>query len=288
MSAVVPVRNGSAYVAEAIHSILSQTRPPIECLVIDDGSTDDTAEVVRRFGHEVAYVRQDHMGVSRARNRGVALARGTLVAFLDHDDVWLPTKLERQVEALADRSAAIALCAMDVVDERETVLRTMRLRPRQDLITGMLTFDGTETVSCSSTGVMRREELLKIGGFDPALSVSADWDLLFRMALTGTVAYVDESLVRYRLHGANMSGDIAAMERDMTLAFAKAFADPRLPAALRERKRQAYAGLYRMLAGSYALSRRRTAAVRALAIAVRYDPKVARGLVRRRHPAPPS
>ena len=288
MSAVVPVRNGSAYVAEAIHSILSQTRPPIECLVIDDGSTDDTAEVVRRFGHEVAYVRQDHMGVSSARNRGVALARGTLVAFLDHDDMWLPTKLERQVEALADRSAAIALCAMDVVDERGTVLRTVRLRPRQDLITGMLTFDGTETVSCSSTGVMRREELLKIGGFDPALSVSADWDLLFRMALTGNVAYVDESLVRYRVHGANMSGDIAAMERDMTFAFAKAFADPRLPAALRERKRQAYARLYRMLAGSYALSRRRTAAVRALAIAVRYDPRVARGLIRRRHTAPPS
>jgi len=281
VSAVVPVHNGSAYVAEAVQSVLGQTRPPVECLVIDDGSTDETAEVVRQFGNAVAYVRQDRIGVSGARNRGVALARGALVAFLDHDDVWLPTKLEHQLEAFAARGATIALCAMDVIDERGTVRRTLRLRPRDDLITGMLTFDGTETVSCSSTGLMRREELLNIGGFDPALSVSADWDLLFRMALAGPVAYVDEPLVRYRVHGANMSSDIAAMERDMTYAFAKAFADPRLPDALRGRKRRAYARMYRMLAGSYAGSRRRAAAVRTLAIALRYDPTIARGLLRR-------
>ena len=147
VSAVLPVHNGSAYVAEAIRSILGQTRPPIECLVIDDGSTDGTGEIVRQFGRDVAYVRQDRSGVSSARNHGAALAHSALVAFLDHDDVWLPTKLERQLETFAASRAAITLCALDVVDERGTVRRTMRLRPRGDLITGMLTFDGTETVS---------------------------------------------------------------------------------------------------------------------------------------------
>ena len=279
VSAVVPVHNGSEYVAEAIQSILSQTRPPIECLVIDDGSTDGTGEVVRQFGRDVAYVRQDRSGVSSARNQGAALAHGALVAFLDHDDVWLPTKLERQLETFAASRASIAVCALDVVDERGTVRRTMRLRPRGDLITGMLTFDGTETVSCSSAGLMRREELLKIGGFDPALSVSADWDLLFRMALAGAPAYVDEPLVRYRVHGSNMSNDIAAMERDMTYAFGKAFADPRLSPALRERKRYAYARLYRMLSGSYADRRLWTPAARTLAIALRHEPRIARELL---------
>jgi glycosyltransferase involved in cell wall biosynthesis len=281
VSAVVPVHNGAAYVADAIRSVLSQTRPPIECLVIDDGSTDGTGEIVRRFGREVSYVRLDHSGVSRARNHGAALARGALVAFLDHDDVWLPSKLERQVHALAASGAMIALCAVDVVDERGTVRRTMRLRTREDLITGMLMFDGTETVSCSSAGLMRRERLLEIGGFDPALSVSADWDLLFRLVLAADIAYVDEPLVRYRVHGANMSNDIAAMERDMTHAFAKAFADPDLPKVLRDRRRHAYARLYRMLAGSYAYHHRRAAAVRTLAIALRYDPWIGRGLIRR-------
>lgn len=283
VSAVIPVHNGAAYVAEAIRSTLAQTCPPIECLVIDDGSTDATPDVVRELGDHVRYERQDRAGVSAARNRGARLASGSLVGFLDHDDVWLPTKLERQLESLRDRAATLALCAVDVVDERGTVQVTKRLRARTDLLTGMLTFDGTETVSCSSAGLMRREELLRMGGFDPTLSMSADWDLLFRMLLAGSVAYVDEALVRYRVHGENMSRDIAAMEHDMAYAFAKAFADPRLPAALRERKRHAYARLYRMLAGSYADGGQRAAAIRTVAIALRHDPRIARELRRGVH-----
>ncbi len=280
VSVVIPVYNGAAYVADAIRSALNQTRPPVECLVIDDGSNDATPEVVSEFGDHVTYVREERGGVSAARNRGARLARGALVAFLDHDDWWLPTKLERQLEALNDPAASLALCAMDVVDQHGTVRETKRLRARHDLLTGMVMFDGTETVSCSSAGLARRDELLRLGGFDPVLSVSADWDLLFRMLLAGSVAYVDAPLVRYRVHDSNMSRDIAAMEHDMTYAFAKAFADPRLPAGLRARKRQAYARLYRMLAGSYAGSGQRAAAVRAMAIALRHDPRIARELIR--------
>jgi len=278
---VIPVHNGAAYVADAIRSVLDQTRPPIECLVIDDGSTDATPGVVHEFGDQVTYVRQERTGVSTARNRGAQLARGTLVAFLDHDDVWLPPKLERQVDVLDRRGTALALCAVDVIDRSGAVRATKRLRARHDLLTGMLMFDGTETVSCSSAGLMRRSELLRIGGFDPALSVSADWDLLFRVLLAGPVSYVDEPLVRYRRHDTNMSRSISAMERDMRTAFAKAFADPRLPAPLRDRERRAYGRLYRMLAGSYAVSGERTSAIRTGAIALRYDPAIARELVRR-------
>jgi glycosyltransferase involved in cell wall biosynthesis len=283
VSAVIPVHNGDAYVSGAIRSVLSQSCPPIECLVIDDGSTDATGEVVRQFGRNVSYARQPRAGVSAARNRGAQLAKGDLVAFLDHDDEWLPAKLERQVDALHDQRAALALCAVDVVDGDRTTLRTQRVHTHEDLLTGMLMFDGTETVSCSSTGLMRRDELLRMGGFDPALSVSADWDLLFRVLLAGPVAYVDEPLVRYRVHGANMSHDIVAMERDMTYAYKKAFADPRLPPELRKRRRHAYASLFRMLAGSYLATGQRGTAMRALATSVRYDPRIVGDLLRHRH-----
>jgi glycosyltransferase involved in cell wall biosynthesis len=283
VSAVIPVHNGADYVAEAIRSALSQTRAPIECLVIDDGSTDATPEVVRQFGQDVVYVRHKRTGVSAARNRGARLARGGLIGFLDHDDEWLPDKLEQQVQALGNQGATLALCAVDVVDQDGRRQRTQRLRPRDDLLTGMLMFDGTETVSCSSAGLMQREELLRMGGFDRALSVSADWDLLFRVLLQGPVTYVDEPLVRYRMHERNMSHDIGAMESDMTHAFAKAFTDPRLPETLRERERRAYGALYRMLAGSYLARGDRRAAIRSLALSVRNDPTVAIELARRLH-----
>lgn len=279
VSAVIPVYNGQAYVAEAIQSVLDQTLPPIECLVIDDGSADSTAEIVRRFGAQVTYVRQDRQGVAVARNHGATLARGEFVAFLDHDDVWTPAKLERQLQLLANDNPAMILCALNVVDSNGTFVRTARLRARDDLITGMLMFDGTETVSCSSTGLVRRSALVASGGFDVALSMSADWDLLLRMLLSGGVAYVDEPLVAYRVHGTNMSRNIAAMERDMSFAFAKAFADPRLPLRLQQSKRHAYGRLYRMLAGSYLQSGNRRAALGALAISFRYDRAVARELI---------
>jgi hypothetical protein len=129
-------------------------------------------------------------------------------------------------------------------------------------------------VSCSSTGLFRRAALVKLGGFDRSLSTSADWDLLIRYVLRGGVAYVDEPLVSYRVHDANMSRDIAAMEGDMRRAFAKVFRDPALPEAQRRRRRQAYAGLYRMLAGSYRDAARWRDAARTGMRALRYDPAV--------------
>jgi len=281
VSAVIPVYNGQLFLADAIESVLEQSRPAIECIVVDDGSTDATADVVRRFGNEVVSVRQDRSGVSGARNRGAELARGELLAFLDHDDAWLPGKLERQVQELGRQDSAMALCAMSVVDRAGTTLGIRRLHAHDDLLTGMLLFDGTELVSCSSTGLVRRSAFLAIGGFDQNLSMSADWDLLLRMLLDGGVAYVDEPLVRYRVHGTNMSRDIGAMELDMSYAFAKAFADERLPEALRRRERSAYGRLYRMLAGSYRDAGRLTDAARMLVNGIRHDPALLVEIVRR-------
>jgi glycosyltransferase involved in cell wall biosynthesis len=282
VSAVIPVYNGERYLADAIRSVLNQSLAVIECLVIDDGSDDRTPEVAHQFGPEVTYVRRDRGGVSAARNDGARRSQGEFVGFLDHDDQWLPEKLERQLHELQQRPAAMALCAMAVIGQAGQELGTIRLQAQSDLVTGMLTFDGTRTVSCSSTGVVRRAEFLAAGGFDPALSMSADWDLLLRMLLNGGIAYVDEPLVLYRLHDANMSRNVKVMEHDMRYAFAKAFADPRLPDSARRRKRHAYGRLYRMLAGSYRDAGHRADAARALIAAVRHEPSVALELVRRR------
>ena len=251
VSAVIPVHNGEEYLADAVSSALNQTYPVRECLVVDDGSTDSTHAVAQAFGAPVRYVHQNQGGVSSARNHGARIADGEYVAFLDHDDVWRPEKLARQIEALSAVKAGMALCAMQLVDSELAPTGTLRLRSPGDLLTGMLTFDRTQLVSCSSTGLVDRAQLFAIGGFDQTLSMSADWDLLARMLLGPGIVYVDEPLTLYRVHGSNMSRHIPLMEHDMTRAFEKTFADPRLPAELKEKERLAYTRLYRMLAGSY-------------------------------------
>ena len=281
VSAVIPVHNGQAYVAEAIESVLAQSHPPIECLVIDDGSTDGTRDAVAAFGDAVRYVHQPQRGVSSARNRGTEMAHGGLVAFLDHDDIWLADKLARQIEAIQAGRATMAVCAIEMIDGSGAPLRTRRLAAGSDLVSGMVLFDGTEIVSCSSTGLVRRRELLALGGFDPELAMSADWDLLLRVLLEGGLEYVDEPLVLYRVHDSNMSRHVSAMERDMNHAFAKAFANPKLPMALLRRRGLAYSRLYRMLSGSYRDNDQHLQALRTLAVALRYQPGLALELLHR-------
>src|SRR5262249_49148666 len=103
VSVVIPAYNCAPLVREAIASALAQTAPPFEILVIDDGSTDDSRALIAEFGSPVRYVWKPNGGVSSARNRGLAEARGDLIAFLDADDLWHPDKLRRQVEVLLER-----------------------------------------------------------------------------------------------------------------------------------------------------------------------------------------
>ncbi len=240
---MIPVHDGEEHLADAIRSVRAQTHHVLQCIVVDDGSSDRSAAVAEELGATVA--RQPQAGVSAARNHGARIARGELVAFLDHDDEWLPDKLAHQLALFDDPAVALAMCALDVGGEHK------RLGSSERLVEGMLLFDGTPTVSCSSTGVVRRDAFLAMGGFDEQLSTSADWDLLLRMALAGAVGYVDEVLARYRVHDENMSRDVALMERDMRHAFDKAFAHPELPGSLAARESEAYGRLHRMLAGSY-------------------------------------
>lgn len=100
VSAIIATYNRADIVGEAIESILGQTYKNMEVLVVDDGSTDGTHEALRRFGNRIRVVRQENAGPGAARNRGIEVARGELIAFLDSDDIWMPTKLERQVRLL--------------------------------------------------------------------------------------------------------------------------------------------------------------------------------------------
>ncbi len=193
----------------------------MECIVVDDGSNDSTADVVRGYGPAVRLIQQENRGVAAARNRGAAEASGELLAFLDADDLWVSTLLERQLPLMRDSNAVAVVCAMQVVDHEMRALRTIRADPFPTQ-QSMLLQEGHVAGPVQGM-IIRRDIFEATGEFDPELSTSADWDFLFRLLALGVIAYVDEPLFIYRRQPGSMSLDINLMERDMLLAYRKAF-----------------------------------------------------------------
>src|SRR5829696_4721541 len=149
ISAIVPAYNAERFIADAVRSVLGQSIPVIECVVVDDGSGDRTAEVAETFGPPVVVVRQENRGVSGARNRGVTASRGQLLAFLDADDSWHPTRLERQLNALASSPAHEAVvCGTRMVDAHGAELG--KIVPDADVTVERLLLWESTTVSASS------------------------------------------------------------------------------------------------------------------------------------------
>ena len=211
VSVVIPVHNRRDLVLGAIESALAQRLPAFEVIVVDDGSTDDTAErVAAQFGGRVRLVRLPvNLGRSTARNTGVAFARGQLVAFLDSDDEWLPDKLARQVPHFAADDVMLVHSHVEIVDAAGAV-RVEESRLVQRAFAAAATrgtdYAGLTQTWCrlyTPTVVARRDALVAAGGFDPRLSAFEDWDLFWRVATLGRVVTVPEVLARVRRHAGN-------------------------------------------------------------------------------------
>jgi glycosyltransferase involved in cell wall biosynthesis len=250
VSAIIPAYNAQMYLRDAIDSVLSQTCPVLECVVVDDGSSDATADLAEDYGHPVRVVRQANAGVSVARNLGAREAAGEMLAFLDADDRWLPERLERQLEALRVHPNGEAIvCGTRVVDRE---LRVLGVHAQDPSVTPEdLLLCRARIVSVSSNLLITRGAFEAIGGFDERLSTSADWAFMFHLLERGRLVTLDDPLVDYRLHDSNMSGSVARFEHDMFEAFRGVFSEPHAPADRLRLRRRAYANLRRTIAGSY-------------------------------------
>lgn len=215
VSCIVPVYNGERFLAEALESVLTQTHSSVQVIVVDDGSTDSTPSVAARFGDRILYVRQENAGPAAARNRGLKEAEGDFITFLDADDLWKSTKLEKQLarfQARPELSYSVTHTQNFWEEEAKEEERKFADHRRSKPIPGYVT----------QTLMVKTEWMDRIGGFDESLDHgdSADW--FQRADDFGAVGeLMDEVLARRRLHGENRSRVRAAGSRDEFLQILK-------------------------------------------------------------------
>jgi len=204
ISAVIPTYNSASFAEEAVESVLAQTWPAVEVIVVDDGSTDDTAARLARFAERVNLVRQEHRGPAVARNTGLRVAKGEFVAFLDADDLWMPEKLERSIAPLqADSSVGVVYTGVLMHDTESGRKYPLRQYTLNGWIAKNLFMEcrGVNT----STLVVRRDAVDRVGGFDEEYFRAQDWDIMVRLAEHVKYAHVPEMLSERRLHPASLS-----------------------------------------------------------------------------------
>jgi glycosyltransferase involved in cell wall biosynthesis len=201
VSVVIPAYNAERHLREALDSVLTQTHADREIVVVNDGSTDGTLDLLRDYEGRLRVFNQDNAGVSRARNRGVEESEGEWVAFLDQDDVWYGRKLEKQIKVLEEHpDASFIYCDLDVTDEDGNIVTRRASRNwdfKMDWIQALI---GGRFHPFPSTVVIRKELFLEQGGFctDFVGNMHEDVDLWARLYQITEFYFVDEPLVQYR------------------------------------------------------------------------------------------
>lgn len=249
VSVIMPCWNRERFIADAIRSVLVQTFADFELIVVDDGSTDGTRDVVASFRDpRLRCLHREHRGISAAMNAGLAAAQGRYIARLDSDDLWLPEFLQTQVAVLeAHPKAGLVYARAECTDSEWNPLGMSwgyPLRFPGETFRSMVYNDCT----CNITIVCRREVFERVGGFDETLETSEDLDMWLRAARHYRFEFTDRVLARVRLHGGSITGGISdsrdeQMER-RGLVFDKLFASPGLPPEILAMKGQVYSNLH--------------------------------------------
>ncbi len=212
VSVVLTCYNYGNYVKDAIDSVLKQTYQNYELIIINDGSEDDSDERIKDFlpNGRIIYLRQENRGQAYAKNRGITHSRGRYIAFIDADDIWLETKLEKQMPLFNNSDIGVVYSRLTYIDSKGNSHRKKRegffLGPYRGKITKMMFLRNFVPFS---SAVVRRECVEKVGAFDESLSMGIDWDLWLRMSLDYKFEFCDEPLLMYRIgHKNQMSGNI--------------------------------------------------------------------------------
>ena len=227
ISVIIPTLNRRNLLKRAVKSVLEQTMPTEEIIVVDNGSTDGTRSMIRSSFPAVHCITEHKLGVSAARNRGISIAKGDWIAFLDSDDAWLPTKLEKQVAAHSTNSDFRLIHTDEIWYRKGKRVNQMKKHKKR----GGDIFEKCLLLCCISPScVLLRKDLVQdVGLFDEALPACEDYDLWLRITSGESVLYVDEALtIKYGGHEGQLSSKYWGMDRFRIQSLEKLLSDQHL------------------------------------------------------------
>ncbi|MBD2771540.1 glycosyltransferase family 2 protein [Iningainema tapete] len=224
VSVIIPTYQRANLVSQAIESVLAQTYTDYEIIVVNDGSQDNTKEVLAGFGDKISVINQDNLGVAAARNVGIMAAQGRYIALLDHDDIWLPTKLEKQIACLeANHKIGVVYSDIFYFNDKGiypyTYAQKNKILPFEQLWS---IFVRGPIPTCSVV-VIRRECLDEVGLLDETLVPVDDYDLWFRIVEKWLIYFLNEPLVYYRRYEGQQSNNEEKMLLGLLRVKEKAF-----------------------------------------------------------------
>lgn len=223
VSITIPTFNSARFLGRAIDTALYQTYTDYEVIVVDDGSTDGTRDLVTQFGDKIRYVYQDNRGLSSARNLALSHARGEFIAYLDADDMWYPGKLEKQVEFLdAHKECGFVHSEFALIDEADSVIhRRFNLETQRETPEGYCTLSLLRQCHIRIPTVLERRACFeRVGRFDGRLKACQDYLHWIRVAMEGmAIGYIAEPLVMYRRTANSLSSSSRRMAEDYLMIF---------------------------------------------------------------------
>jgi glycosyltransferase involved in cell wall biosynthesis len=221
VSVVIPVYNAERFIAETIDSVLNQSYLDYEIILVDDGSTDRTTAICRRYAREypdkVRFFRQSNSGPGRARNLGIKMAVGRYIAFLDADDLWMPRKLEKQVRYMERQPPEVGMVYARAVKFDENGVWKVPKRYQKRPVEGWVYWDILRSNPVASPSVLVRKSCFEtVGYFDESLDIIEDHDMWLRIAKKFRIAFVGEELCLYREHlGGRSKGEEITLRREI-------------------------------------------------------------------------
>lgn len=208
---IIPTYNGMPWLASTLESVLAQSYEDIKVYIIDDGSSDGTADYVRSINDSrIAYLRKPNGGVSSARNFGIRHSSSPFIAFLDADDIWIPQKIEKQMKIMnTNPKVGLVYGHHYLIDEKDVVLSNLRINKRGNIFTDLC--DGNCIAGSASMALIRRNVVEELGVFDETLINGEDWEYWLRIAKKYEVDFVPEIIASIRVHTNNAQGNTRRM-----------------------------------------------------------------------------